>query len=129
MGSILDKVIGPDVVGMLRSQPHARAIVQPQTTAFGLLLRNLQPLAPPDPRPVPQQVALWQARAVLTSAGVFAQADAAIRAAGVPAASALWDYGNVIDRGSPTLAALGAALGLQAAQIDDLFRQAAAINL
>jgi hypothetical protein len=29
MGAILDKVVGPDMIGMLRSQPHAGSIVQP----------------------------------------------------------------------------------------------------
>ena len=49
MGAILDEVIRPDVVGMLGPQTNAGAIRQPQTTAFGLLLRHLQPLTPPDP--------------------------------------------------------------------------------
>ena len=87
-----------------------------------------QPLAH-APRPVPQQVALWQARAVLTSAGVFSQADAAIRASGNAGVIALWDYGNMISRSSPTLAALGTAMNLTSAQIDALFIQAAAISL
>ena len=50
MGAVLDEVIGPDVVGMLRPQPHARAVVQPEPTPFGLLMWNLEPLASPDPR-------------------------------------------------------------------------------
>jgi len=63
MGAILDEVVGPDMVGMLRPQPHARAVVQPEPPPFGLFGRDLQPLASPDPRhpfgvhppaPVPQ---------------------------------------------------------------------------
>jgi len=34
---------------VLRPKTDARSVMQPQTTAFGLLLRNLQPLTPPDP--------------------------------------------------------------------------------
>jgi hypothetical protein len=49
MGSILDEVVGPDVVFVLRPQAEAGAIRQPQTAAFGLLLGDLQPLTPPDP--------------------------------------------------------------------------------
>jgi len=49
MGSILDKVIGPNVVAVFRPKTDARSVMKPQTTAFGLLLRNLQPLTPPDP--------------------------------------------------------------------------------
>ena len=38
------------MVGMLRPQPHARAVVQPEPPPFGLFGRDLQPLASPDPR-------------------------------------------------------------------------------
>lgn len=37
------------MIAMLRSQSHAGPVVQPQAAAFGLPLRNLQPLASPDP--------------------------------------------------------------------------------
>src|ERR1700690_541620 len=49
MGALLDEVVGPDVVGMLRPQTNAGAICEPEVAPFGLLLRNLQPLTPPDP--------------------------------------------------------------------------------
>ena len=49
MGAVLDKVVGPDVVAVLRPQTDAGAVRQPQACALGLLRRNLQPLAPPDP--------------------------------------------------------------------------------
>ena len=49
MGSILDEVIRPDVIAVFRAQPDTRAVREPQTAAFGLLLGNLQPLTPPDP--------------------------------------------------------------------------------
>lgn len=37
------------MIAMLRSQPDARAVCEPQATAFRLFVRNLQPLTPPDP--------------------------------------------------------------------------------
>ena len=49
ISSILDEVVGPNVVAVLRPQAEARAIRQPQTAAFGLLFRDLQPLTSPDP--------------------------------------------------------------------------------
>ena len=49
MGSVLDEVVGPDVVTVFRPQSDARPVIEPQTAAFGLLLGNLQPLAPPNP--------------------------------------------------------------------------------
>src|SRR5690606_19681134 len=46
---ILDEVVGPDVIGSLGAQAHARAVVQPKPAAFWVLLRDLQPLLSPDP--------------------------------------------------------------------------------
>src|SRR5690606_3455329 len=44
----LDKVIRPDMVRVLGPKPDARSVIQPETSSFRLLLRNLQPLPPPD---------------------------------------------------------------------------------
>ncbi len=49
MGVMLDEVIGPHVIAMLRPQADARSVRQPQAAALGLLLGNLQPLPSPDP--------------------------------------------------------------------------------
>jgi hypothetical protein len=46
--SILNKVIGPHMITVLRSQPKAGAVCEPQAPAFRLSVRNLQPLTPPD---------------------------------------------------------------------------------
>jgi hypothetical protein len=48
MRSVLDEVVGPDVIGTFGAQPHTRPIVQPEPTAFRLLLGDLQPLPSPD---------------------------------------------------------------------------------
>jgi hypothetical protein len=48
MGAVLDKVVGPDMIAVLRAQPNARSIGQPEPTALGLLRWDLQPLASPD---------------------------------------------------------------------------------
>jgi hypothetical protein len=37
------------MIGAFRPQPDAGAVRKPQTPPFGLLLRHLQPLPPPDP--------------------------------------------------------------------------------
>ena len=37
------------MIGTLRPQTDTRPVVEPQTPTFGLLLRDLQPLTPPDP--------------------------------------------------------------------------------
>ena len=46
--SRFDKVVRPDMPRILRPQPDARAVVQPQPATLGLLLWHLQPLTPPD---------------------------------------------------------------------------------
>src|SRR5262249_22754935 len=42
------KVVGPDMITLLRPQPNARSVGQPQPAALGLLMGNLQPLTLPD---------------------------------------------------------------------------------
>ena len=49
VGSILDEVVGPDMITVLGPEPDAGAVVQPEAAALGLPRRNLQPLASPDP--------------------------------------------------------------------------------
>src|SRR3954464_228073 len=49
MGAIFDEVVGPDMVRTFRPQSDARAIIEPEPASLRLLLRNLQPLQPPDP--------------------------------------------------------------------------------
>ena len=48
LGAILHEVVRPHVIGSLRPQPDARAVVEPDTPTLGLLLRDFQPFPPPD---------------------------------------------------------------------------------
>src|SRR5258708_16372933 len=48
VGAILDEVIGPDMIALLRPQPDARSVGQPEPSALGLLMGDLQPLALPN---------------------------------------------------------------------------------
>src|SRR5258708_29866564 len=43
--SVLDKVVGPDMVGIFRPKTEARAVVEPEPPLLWLLVRQLQPLA------------------------------------------------------------------------------------
>src|ERR1700739_4549843 len=43
-----DEIVAPHMVLVLRPEPHTRSIVEPQSTAWLLLLRYLQPFATPD---------------------------------------------------------------------------------
>jgi len=48
VSAVFYKIIGPDMVPMGGPEPDTRPIVEPQTSSFGLLLGNLQPLLTPD---------------------------------------------------------------------------------
>jgi hypothetical protein len=76
---------------------------------------------------VPASVTRFQARAALAGAGLLASVDAAIAASGNTIAQLAWADAQSFERGSPTIAAMSGALGLTAAQVDDLFRTAAGI--
>jgi hypothetical protein len=47
MRAMLDEVVGPDIVGILRPQAHARAVIEPETRPHWLTSGNLEPFATP----------------------------------------------------------------------------------
>lgn len=49
MGESAHEIVCPDVMRPLWPQPHTRAVIEPQTAARFLLLRNLQSFATPNP--------------------------------------------------------------------------------
>jgi hypothetical protein len=78
---------------------------------------------------VPQQVALWQAKAALQSAGLLAETNSAIAAMNNDIVTSFWANAVTLDRGSLTLADLASAINLTSAQVDALFIAAAGISL
>jgi hypothetical protein len=64
----------------------------------------------------------------LLGAGLLSQVEAIVASADA-ATRIAWDNASVIERNSPTVAALSAALGLTSAQLDALFTAAAAIRV
>lgn len=87
------------------------------------------PAGSPAAAPVVTEVQLWQARVALERHGLAARAAAAIAASNDDALKAAWDYGNTISRASPGLAAIAAALSLDASAVDALFAEAATITV
>jgi hypothetical protein len=47
-GPLGHKIVTPDVVPVLRTQPDAGSVVQPQAAAFGLSLRYFEPFLAPE---------------------------------------------------------------------------------
>lgn len=79
-------------------------------------------IVPASPE-VPASVSMRQARLVLHSAGLLDDVEQAIAAAG-KATQIEWEYAKEVQRNSPLIASLGAALGLSAEEIDFLFIEA-----
>ena len=75
---------------------------------------------------VPTSISPAQARLALLGAGLLDRVEAAV-AAGSRATQIAWEMATVIERSSPTVVALSAALGLTDAQLDALFTTAAGI--
>lgn len=83
--------------------------------------------APPEP--VPAEVTMFQARAVLLQAGLFDAVDAAMKALGPKSVELqAWEYANHFTRHGALVTAMAAQLGLTDAQLDDMFRAAALIE-
>ena len=48
VGAVLDKVVGPDMIALLRPQPNARSVGQPEPAALGVAYGDLEPLTLAD---------------------------------------------------------------------------------
>ncbi len=84
--------------------------------------------AKPPVAPVPEVVTMRQARLALLGAGLLAQVNTAVTnmpGADGDAARIEWEYAQEVRRDSPLVAALSAAFGWTAAQLDDLFTEGA----
>lgn len=81
---------------------------------------------------VPDTIANWRAKAVLALAGLLPAVEAALNDLPEPAhtvAMAAWNGNADFVRDGPTVLALADTLSLTPAQIDDLFIQAAALEV
>lgn len=76
--------------------------------------------------PVPRSVTPYQARRALTNAGLRDQIEAFVLTLDQAAQDA-WQYGLAVERNNPMIAAAAVTLGMTEAEIDDLFRAAAAL--
>ena len=108
-----------------------QALMAAQATGKRIDWSGAVPVAA-DPLPaapsIPSSVSPAQARLALLGAGKLAQVEAIVAGADQSTKIA-WENASVIERNSPTVAALSAALGLNSAQLDALFAAAAAIRV
>lgn len=78
----------------------------------------------------PQEVTMRQARLALLGAGLLAQVEAALAeldGAEGEAARIEWEYSQTVRRDKPFVVAVGSALGITDAQLDELFVAASGI--
>ena len=84
------------------------------------------------PVKVPKEIAHWRARAVLGFAGLLESVEQELAimqgSAGVVARAA-WDGRSPLARNGATVVMLAAKLGLTDSQVDDMFRQAAELQV
>lgn len=78
------------------------------------------PDPPAPPAVVPQSVSPRQIRQALTRAGLRASVEAAV-AAGDQDTKDWYEFATFFERSNPVVAALGAALNISDAQLDDLW--------
>lgn len=97
----------------------------PTTTVGSDGVRRIWAAAAPPP---PAVVSPLQMRLALRAAGLIDPAATAIEQLG-PAEQDAWEYATEIRRDSPLVALIAAALGIDDAALDALFRTAAAITV
>jgi hypothetical protein len=81
---------------------------------------------------VPVSVPLWCVKVVLHEMGLIEHVQTALSQLPEPdrtRANYIWEYGNIIQRNSPTVAFVGQVLQLDSKQMDSLFVTADSINL
>jgi len=118
--------------GNLLEFPDAIRILPESAALTSADVFELVPAAPPPPPPVPGEIANWRAKAVLGLAGMLPAVEKALNAMPEPArtvALAAWNGGADLARNGPTVLALSATLGLTDTQVDDMFRQASALEV
>jgi hypothetical protein len=86
---------------------------------------SVVPLPPPQ---VPDQIQMWQARAILFRNGLLGQVEQAVKAATNPEIEIAWEYAPNVVRQSAFVSAMAAAINLDNAAIDNLFIEGAKIR-
>lgn len=77
---------------------------------------------------IPASISPAQARIALHHAGLLEAVNSAVAAADI-ATQIAWSSATSFERGSPTVATLGAALNLTESAVDNLFMSASKINI
>lgn len=119
---------------ILFSASYAEQFIEVPDAAYNGCLWDGQTVsdapAPTIPPGVPQSITPRQARLALLGAGLLETVQTAFAEISEPqrtAAQIEWDYALTIERGSPLVAKMAAALGMTDGQVDALFVAGAAL--
>ena len=80
------------------------------------------------PPTVPAEIQMWQARAILSRAGLLTNVNAAVAASTNEEVKIAWEYAPNVVRRSNFVLAMAGALGLNDATLDNLFIEGAKIK-
>ena len=85
---------------------------------------------PPEPpfNPVPAEIQMWQARAILFRSGLLGMVEEAVKAAANPEIEIAWEYAPNAVRRSIFVTSMAVALSLTDEQLDHLFIEGAKIK-
>ena len=122
-----------EIAALKSSQQAIEAERDAALTRAAELQAQLDAIHSPEPEPnasaVPQVVSAFQAKAALMQAGLYDAINAALTSPEAPPLARLaWETARDFERGSPTVAGIGAQFGLTDAQLDALFTSAAQIK-
>lgn len=110
--------------------PETQAVIEGQPEQVEGQWHQTWEVVPREPEPVPQAVAMRQARLALLQVGKLAAVDAAIDSLPEPdrtAAQIEWEYSQEVHRDKSFVQMLAPALGLSESDLDNLFRVAATL--
>ena len=124
-GGRVTNIIVADADWVAANAPQADLLAEGVFVGPGMIRNGANDYTPAaEVVQVPTSVTMRQARLALNAAGLLSSVTAAINAMSSPAkeeALITWEYSSELHREHPLVAALGAALGLNGAQIDALF--------
>lgn len=122
-------------IGNIADGNHITVVEAGQPGWQAFLAMNPEPYVPqPEPDPLEAErasmkVSRLQARVAMRAAGILSAVEAAVLASGNADTQDAWTSAVEFRRFSPTILALAAQIGLTDAQLDDLFRAAALVDL
>lgn len=111
-----------------KTQDDVTTFVNAKAADLNSLYTLMETLPNTETTAVPEQVTMFQCRAILSQMGILSQVDSAMQAAGGDALLA-WEYAGTVHRQSPLVNSMATQLSLTSDQVDQMFIQASTITV